>query len=123
MTRSRSSSYVWRPRRRGTRDTMPQEVVVLAIEVLVAAAVLVGVALIAARPEIGGVDDVETDHADIGLPEDRLLHADDIANLRFRAVMGWRGNVRGYRFSDVDTMMARVEETLRAAESPDAPAG
>jgi hypothetical protein len=92
------------------------EVAVLAIEVIVAAAVLVGIALVASRPDIGGVDDPDTDHADIGLPTDRLLRSDDIPRLKFRVVAGWRGAVRGYRFSDVDATLAKVEEALRAAE-------
>ena len=90
----------------------------LAIEVIVAAAVLVGVALIAARPDIEGIDDPEPDHADIGLPSDRLLRSDDIPRLRFRVVSGWRRGLRGYRFADVDATLAKVEEALRAAEAP-----
>ena len=88
----------------------------LAVEIVVAVVVLVGVAFIASRPDIGGIEDDDTDHADIGLPSGRLLRSDDIANLRFRAIGGWRGGVRGYRFSDVDATMAKVEEALRAAE-------
>jgi len=89
---------------------------VLAVEIVVAVVVLVGVAFIASRPDIGGIEDEDTDHADIGLPRGRLLRGDDIANLRFRAISGWRGGIRGYRFSDVDAAMAKVEESLRAAE-------
>lgn len=89
---------------------------VLALEVVVAVAVLVAVAFIASRPDIGGLDDPENDHADIGLPEGRLLRSNDIPQLRFRAVSGWRGTVRGYRFSDVDATMSKVEEALRAHE-------
>ena len=88
----------------------------LAVEIVVAVAVLISVAFIASRPEIGGIDDEDTDHADIGLPQGRLLRSDDIANFRFRAIGGWRGGVRGYRFADVDAAMTKVEETLRAAE-------
>ena len=93
----------------------------LAVEIIVAVAVLIGVAFIAARPDIGGLDDDDTDHADIGLPEGRLMRSDDIPNLQFRAVGGWRGGVRGYRFADVDAAMAKVEEALRAAEGRHAP--
>ena len=92
----------------------------LALEVIVAAAVLIGIAFIAARPDVDGIDDPDTDHVDIGLPEDRLLRSDDIDNLRFRVVAGWRGAVRGYRFVDVDAAMAKVEETLRAHEAAQA---
>jgi len=89
---------------------------VLAVEIVVAVLVLVGVAFIAARPDIEGIDDPDTDHADIGLPDGRLIRSDDIANLRFRTVAGWRGTVRGYRFGDVDATMEKVEEALRAHE-------
>lgn len=88
----------------------------LVVEILVAVAVLVAVAFIASRPDIGGLDDVDTDHPDIGLPDGRLLRSNDIAQLRFRAVNGWRGTVRGYRFGDVDATMHKVEEALRAHE-------
>ena len=88
----------------------------LALEIVVAVAVLVGVAFVASRADIGGLDDEDTDHADIGLPEGRPLRSDDIRHLRFRSVAGWRGGVRGYRFADVDATMSRVEETLKAHE-------
>ena len=93
----------------------------LAVEIVVAVAVLIGIAFIVARPEIGGLDDEDTDHADIGLPNGRLLRSDDIRGLRFRAISGWRGGVRGYRFADVDAAMAKVEEALQAAESRPSP--
>jgi hypothetical protein len=89
---------------------------VLVVEIVVAVAVLVAVAFIASRPDIGGIDDPDTDHPDIGLPDGRLLRSRDIAQLRFRAVSGWRGIVRGYRFGDVDATMSKVEEALRAHE-------
>lgn len=88
---------------------------VLVVEILIGVAVLVGVALVASR-DVAGLEDVEQDVADIGLPEDRLLRSDDIDGLRFRAVGGIRG-LRGYRFADVDETMALVKETLRAHES------
>jgi len=87
------------------------------VEIIVAVAVLVGVAFIAARPDIGGADDAEPDRADVGLPDNRVLRSDDIARLRFRTIGGLRGGVRGYRFGDVDMTMAKVEEALRAAEA------
>jgi len=95
---------------------MPGEVAVLALWILVGAAVLVGVAFVASRPDVGGLEDEDTDHADLGLPEGRLLRSDDIRRLNFRVVSGIRGTVRGYRFSDVDAAMAKVEEALRAHE-------
>jgi hypothetical protein len=38
---------------------------VLVVEIVVAVAVLVAVAFIASRPDIGGIDDPDTDHPDI----------------------------------------------------------
>jgi len=95
---------------------MPGEVPVLALEILVGVAVLLGVAFVASRPDVGGLDDEDTDHADLGLPEGRLLRSDDIRRLNFRVVVGLRGTIRGYRFADVDAAMAKVEEALRAHE-------
>jgi hypothetical protein len=57
------------------------------------------------------------DEPDIGLPADRPLRSDDIDGLRFRAVSGLRGAIRGYRFGDVDAAMAQVRDTLRGYES------
>lgn len=88
----------------------------LALWILVGVAVLLGVAFVASRPEVGGLEDEDTDHADLGLPAGRLLRSDDIRRLNFRVVSGVRGTVRGYRFSDVDAAMAKVEEALRTHE-------
>lgn len=85
------------------------------LEVVVAAAVLVGLALLVSRGA-GGIEEVDVDTADLGLPADRLLHADDVARLRFRTISGLWGGLRGYRFADVDAAMAKVEEALRAHE-------
>lgn len=87
----------------------------LALEVLVGIAVLVGVALLATG-RFDGLGDEPTDAGDIGLPTGRLLRSDDIPRLRFRAVGGMRGGLRGYRMSDVDATMEQVHEALRAAE-------
>jgi hypothetical protein len=67
--------------------------VVLLVEILIGVAVLVGVALVASR-DVTGLDDADHDHADIGLPEGRLLRSDDIDRLQLRVVGGVRG-VRG----------------------------
>jgi hypothetical protein len=87
----------------------------LALEVIVAVAVLVGVAFVASR-DVAGLDDPDGDVADTGIPTGRLLRSDDIGHLKFRVVGGRRGAVRGYRFADVDAVMAKVEEALRASE-------
>ena len=89
---------------------------VLALEIVVGVAVLVGVAFVASQPGLGGLEDEDPDHGDIGLPQGRLLRSDDIGRLQFRVVSGLRGTVRGYRFGDVDAALGKVEETLRAYE-------
>lgn len=85
------------------------------LQVVVAVAILVGVALLASG-RFATLDDEPVDTADLGLPEGRLLRSDDIPRLRFRTVAGIRGAVRGYRMSDVDAAMQQVCEALRAAE-------
>lgn len=85
------------------------------LEVVVAVAILVGVALLASG-RFATLDDEPVDTVDLGLPDSRLLRSDDIPRLRFRTVAGIRGAVRGYRMSDVDAAMQRVGEALRAAE-------
>ncbi|MDQ1697504.1 MAG: hypothetical protein QOJ03_2857 [Frankiaceae bacterium] len=89
---------------------------VFVVEVIVAAAVLVGVAFVVSR-DLAGLDDAGTDAKDIGLPADRPMRSDDLPRLRFRAVSGLRGGLRGYRFDDVDAAMSRIEESMRAAEA------
>ena len=62
----------------------------LALEVIVAAAVLIGIAFIAARPDVEGIDEPDTDHMDIGLPEDRLMRSDSqTMRLRRLARKSW----------------------------------
>ena len=82
----------------------------LYLEVVIAAAVLVGVALVASR-DVAGLEDADHDTGDIGLPTGRLLRSDDVDRLRFRTVGGVRG-IRGYRFADVDATMEKVREAL-----------
>jgi hypothetical protein len=86
--------------------------VVLLVEIVLAVLVLVGVAVVASR-DVSGLDDADSDRADIGLPEGRLLRSDDVDRLRFRVVGGIRG-VRGYRFADVDDTLDLVMDTLLA---------
>jgi len=92
----------------------------LALEIIVAAAVLVGVAFLASR-DYAGLEDEPTDRADIGLPDDRPVRSQDVADLRIRTVSAFWGGVRGYRYDDVDAVLARVEETLRGHEAPPDP--
>jgi hypothetical protein len=88
---------------------------VLVVEVVVAVLVLVGVAIVVSR-DVPGLDEAGVDGIDLGLPQDRLLHSEDIDRLRLRMVAGLRGG-RGYRFSDVDATLAAAQEALRAHEN------
>jgi hypothetical protein len=90
--------------------------VVLALEVAIGLAVLIGIGIVVSA-DLTGIDDPNADEPDIGLPADRPLRSDDIDRLRFRAVSGLRGAIRGYRFGDVDAAMAQVRDTLRGYES------
>jgi hypothetical protein len=93
---------------------------VLWVEIIVAVAVLIGVAFLASR-DLPGLEDEPTDRADLGLPVDRPIRSQDIDGLRLRTVSAFWGGLRGYRYDDVDTVLTRVEETLRAHETEPAP--
>ena len=92
----------------------------LAFEIHVGLAVLIGVALVLGT-RAATFDDEPEDVADNGLPEHRLLRSDDIPRLRFR--VGWRG----YRMSDVDAALEAARLALEAArlalEAAERPAG
>jgi hypothetical protein len=89
---------------------------VFVLEVVVAAAVLIGIAVVASH-DFGGLDDEPGDVPDLGLPTDRPVRSDDLDRLHLRVVTGLWGAVRGYRFADVDEAMGRVQDTLRAWEA------
>lgn len=73
---------------------------VIVLELLLLAAVLFGVAAVAAgRGDL--LADAPRDAADSGLPADRPLVADDVADLRFPMAL------RGYRMADVDEALDR----------------
>lgn len=81
----------------------------LAFEIFVGLAILVGIGLVlSTRAPVW--EDEPPDIADNGLPDHRLLRSDDIPRLRFR--VGWRG----YRMSDVDAALEAARLALEAAE-------
>ncbi|HVB26914.1 MAG TPA: DivIVA domain-containing protein, partial [Mycobacteriales bacterium] len=80
------------------------------VMVLLAMAVLAGVALLAAG-YFEGLRDVAPDWVDSGLP-DGPLRAGDVSRLRFPVV--WFG--RGYRMEHVDAVLTRIQIALAAAE-------
>jgi len=81
----------------------------LAVEVLVGLVVLLALAFALSR-DSATIDDEPVDSVDCGLPADRLLRSDDIPRLRFRV------GLRGYRMSDVDSVLAAAQLSLAAAE-------
>jgi len=81
----------------------------LAVEVLVGLVVLLALAFALSR-DSATIDDEPVDSVDGGLPADRLLRSDDIPRLRFRV------GLRGYRMSDVDSVLAAAQLSLAAAE-------
>jgi hypothetical protein len=98
---------------------------VFALEVLLGALLLAGIA-VAASHEGRIYAEPEDSKPDLGLPADRLLRSDDIARLRLRPVVALGMGIRGYRFADVDEVLARVHQSLAAWEEqsrPEAPPG
>jgi DivIVA domain-containing protein len=79
------------------------------IVVLVGVVLVLGLSLVLTLNE-GGLGSETEDHADLGLPPERLLTADDVAALRFRT------GARGYRMADVDAALERIAQTLRAVQ-------
>lgn len=57
------------------------------------------------------------DRPDLGLPADRPLEARDLRTVRFPLAL------RGYRMSDVDTLLARLATELEDRPGPDASSG
>ncbi|HWB66363.1 MAG TPA: DivIVA domain-containing protein [Mycobacteriales bacterium] len=80
---------------------------VVAIVVVIGAILVAGLALWLVYNG-GGLEPESVDHADLGLPDDGPLDADDVPRLRFR--IGWRG----YRMEDVDAALDRIAESMRA---------
>ncbi len=82
--------------------------VAVVVEVLLAALVIFGVgAVLTAR--LPGLADVPADDAGDGLPSGPL-QADDLADARFPLAF------RGYRMADVDAVLARLADDLRARD-------
>jgi len=81
------------------------------LEVIVATAVLAGVALYVAGVFEDGLEDDVVDAPDSGLPADRPLRSDDIPRLRFGLA------IRGYRMRDVDAALSAAARSLEQAET------
>jgi DivIVA domain-containing protein len=83
---------------------------VVVLEVIVIAVVLFAVAAVIAG--LGGnMVEFAPDRPVLGLPDDRLLTADDVDELRFPLA------VRGYRMADVDEALDRIADTLRTRDA------
>ncbi len=82
---------------------------VLLLEVLAVLAVVFGVAVVlTGRAE--GLSDEPPDLADIGLPRDRTMTADDVVGLRFGLAF------RGYRMAEVDDALDRLAAEIAARD-------
>jgi DivIVA domain-containing protein len=77
---------------------------------------LMGVVAVVAAGPGGSMSEVYDDRPDSRVPADGPLTADDIRRLRFTTAF------RGYRMSEVDTLLARLADEF-AAENSEGPGG
>ena len=75
-----------------------------------------GVAIVASGRG-GSMAPAYDDRPDLDLPSDRPLGAQDLRTVRFPLA------VRGYRMSDVDTLLARLATELEDRDAPEDGAG
>ena len=73
--------------------------------------VVMGVAAVAATGRLGGLAETYDDRPDSRVPADRPLTAEDLEAVRFTSAL------RGYRMSEVDALLDRLAEELRAARA------
>jgi DivIVA domain-containing protein len=86
---------------------------VLIVEVVVVVLVLFAIAaVVAGRGEL--LSRPAPDTADPGLPADRALQAEDVAQLSFRV------GLRGYRMDDVDRALSRLADAFAELERENA---
>ena len=77
---------------------------------------VMGLAAAAAAGRFGGMVEVYDDRPDSTVPADRPLTAEDLEAVRFTSAL------RGYRMDEVDALLDRLAEELRAARGEDVPA-
>jgi DivIVA domain-containing protein len=83
--------------------------VILLLEILAVLAVVFGVAVVlTGRSEV--LSEEHPDRADIGLPRDRSMSAQDVVGLRFALAL------RGYRMSEVDDALDRLAAEIAARD-------
>jgi DivIVA domain-containing protein len=83
--------------------------VILLLEILAVLAVVFGVAVVlTGRGEV--LSEEHPDRADIGLPRDRSMRAEDVVGLRFALAL------RGYRMSEVDDALDRLAAEIAARD-------
>ncbi|GAA1936381.1 DivIVA domain-containing protein [Nocardioides marmoribigeumensis] len=71
---------------------------------------VMGVAAVAATGRLGGLSETYDDRPDSRVPADGPLTAEDLEAVRFTSAL------RGYRMSEVDALLDRLVEELRAAQ-------
>jgi DivIVA domain-containing protein len=76
-----------------------------------------GVAATAATGRLGGLGETYDDRPDSLVPADRPLTAEDLEAVRFTSAL------RGYRMDEVDALLDRLAEELRAARGDGIPHG
>lgn len=74
-----------------------------------------GAVAVVASGRGGSMAPAYDDRPDLDLPSDRPLAARDLRSVRFPLA------VRGYRMSDVDTLLARLATELEDRDPPDRP--
>ena len=75
--------------------------------------VVMGVTAMVAAGRFGGLAETYDDRPDSRVPDDGPLTAEDLEAVRFTSAL------RGYRMSEVDALLDRLAEELRAAREAD----
>lgn len=76
--------------------------------------VVMGVTAMVAAGRFGGLAETYDDRPDSRVPDDGPLTAEDLEAVRFTSAL------RGYRMSEVDALLDRLTEELRAVREADA---
>jgi len=74
-----------------------------------------GVVAVVATGRGGELAEEHADRPPLALPADRPLSADDLLDVRFSTAL------RGYRMDEVDELLDRLSEELRARDAPAPP--
>jgi DivIVA domain-containing protein len=75
----------------------------------------IGIVAVVATGRGGELAEEHADRPVVALPTERPLSADDLLEVRFTTAL------RGYRMDEVDALLDRLAEELRARETPAPP--